>query len=449
MKYRSLVLVFVPTLLPLLSLPVTAQNCTVCPGGESLQYGDALLLDLTALEFNATTCGELEINADFTNSGDEVCFLRQNLIGIGQCGCDPPSGVCTVCPDSSSLVEPARVIDAAGTTCQSVAAHAAIVNASDPGSCDLFYLSAAACSCPAIQNGCTLCASGAPATNPSATFDLDPLGVVTGTAICEELEKTISYFDADSDYCRINQRAGALYCGCDFVPEEDVCTLCTDESLIENPNIVLGGSPGNDVTCGEASILSSLEKGADCSKFHAQFAEKCGCYNIETRCPLCYDDSTPQNVVFGSIIKDNGDVYSCIVEAADLNAFYSKGSPACTRRQGAAANACGCPPPSGTCSICPFGDPVPDKSLEVLGSTCGKLAQAAGQTVTDDCANFTIAGDLCGCKKESPSPTTQSPTSSPTSFPATSSGAGQRSTATLASLWAVAVVLALFVSMVA
>jgi hypothetical protein len=120
----------------------------VCPGGESLRDGDALLSELTSLEFNATTCGELETNANF-NGAEEFCSSLQISVGVGQCGCNPPSGMCTVCPDSSSLVEPARVIDeAAGSTRQSVAARAAIVPASDPESCDLFDLSAAACSCP-------------------------------------------------------------------------------------------------------------------------------------------------------------------------------------------------------------------------------------------------------------------------------------------------------------
>jgi hypothetical protein len=31
------------------------QKCTVCPGGESLRNGDALLSELTALRLNATT----------------------------------------------------------------------------------------------------------------------------------------------------------------------------------------------------------------------------------------------------------------------------------------------------------------------------------------------------------------------------------------------------------
>jgi hypothetical protein len=122
---------------------------TLCPGGESLRDGDALLSELTSLEFNASTCGELETDANFTGAVEKSCSILQVSVGVGQCGCNPPSGMCTVCPDSSSLVDPARVIDeAVGTTCQSVAARAAIVPASDPESCDLFDLSAAACSCP-------------------------------------------------------------------------------------------------------------------------------------------------------------------------------------------------------------------------------------------------------------------------------------------------------------
>ena len=134
MKYRSLVLILGPALLPLLSLPVTAQTCTVCPGGESLRDGDVLLSQDTTDGFNATTCGELETNANFTGTVEEFCPLLQISVGVGQCGCDPPSGVCTVCPDSSSLVEPARVIGEAANsnvTCQSWAASAATANTSD------------------------------------------------------------------------------------------------------------------------------------------------------------------------------------------------------------------------------------------------------------------------------------------------------------------------------
>jgi hypothetical protein len=51
------------------------QNCTVCPGG--LCGTVTLLSELTALEFNATTCGELETNANFVGTAEESCSILQ------------------------------------------------------------------------------------------------------------------------------------------------------------------------------------------------------------------------------------------------------------------------------------------------------------------------------------------------------------------------------------
>jgi hypothetical protein len=175
-----------------------------------------------------------------------------------------------------------------------------------------------------------------------------------------------------------------------------VCTVCPDGTLVPDPFLVLPGENRDFETCGDLSIFTSFRDDVeDCFDVHISFSADCGCDALEDVCPLCNDSSAPQNMD-GFIVGDDGGVTTCQNLASFLYVMNQR-SDSCTNIQAYAADACGCPPLIGTCSLCPLGGPVPNPTVEVFETTCGNLARIAGQTVTDDCGNFHFAGGFCGC----------------------------------------------------
>lgn len=97
----------------------------------------------------------------------------------------------------------------------------------------------------------------------------------------------------------------------------------------------------------------------------------------------------PQNID-GFVVGDDGEVTTSQALTSFLT-VVNRGTDTCTNIQVFAADDCGCPPLylTGACKLCPLGESVPNPDLVVLfDTTCGNLALAADQTVTDDSGNF-------------------------------------------------------------
>ena len=391
------IVLLVSTLLSQLFIPTIAQSCTVCPDAQSLRDESLLLNAETFQTYNATTCGDLAASEALTNAQGDLCASIQISIGIGQCQCDPFEGTCSVCPDGTPLIAPqARIADTnTGATCLDVAEFAAGADASIPGACDVYHLSAFVCGCPPIEGGCSLCAAGEAVPNPDETVDFS-----TGET-CGQLEERVPFVDAGSAYCRAPQRAAALYCGCEFVPQPGVCTVCPNGSLVPDPFLEFRNKfSGTNTTCGQFSVLASFETNVeDCANIHGVGASECGCESLgDQSCTLCSDGSSPTKLD-GFLMGADGQVITC-QDLTSLAPFVAPGTEACNNLQAIAATVCGCPSinRSGGCSICPLGELVSDPNLPVIGTTtCGVADILASQDSSGTCGRYHLFAEPCGC----------------------------------------------------
>jgi hypothetical protein len=260
-----------------------AQTCTVCPGGELLRNGDALLSPDTAGEFSATTCGELETNDGFTGVDEDHCSFLQISVGVGQCGCDPPNGVCTVCSDGTPLVDPARVLNESqgNTTCQNVAATAAFVNASED--CSEFHFPwAIACGCDALTEGdCPLCGDYSVPENLDGVYIDDDFEIT-----CTALASIADFVVVESGTCNYIQTLSTA-CGCPPVQVDGACSLCPLGEPAPNPSLEVF-----ETTCANLALAAG-QFTDDCGNVHLA-GGLCGCETPPEGCALCAEGaSTP------------------------------------------------------------------------------------------------------------------------------------------------------------
>jgi hypothetical protein len=166
--------------------------------------------------------------------------------------------------------------------------------------------------------------------------------------------------------------------------------------------------PDEGLTCGALLNIAGIPNAdADASTYDQWLVTGlfCGCPPpVDGGCDLCQDGSEPpdlslvpfpdnSNFTYGDLLLDAGSS-STDPEAATCDQWLHCGK------------ICGCPPPTGGCSICNDGSQPPDLSLvpfpDAFNTTCGEFQDHVAFVSTDPdalttCDDYLDTGVLCGC----------------------------------------------------
>ena len=250
---------------------------------------------------------------------------------------------------------------------------------------------------------CPLCSNG-PEQIPNRDRLVDPTQGNTLTNTCGFLaDSGTSFIQEGTDLCQAI-RSAATTCGCNIPP--DACLLCWDGSRAPNVDLELvdypatelipASPPGALFNCNslEAALHTMDENDPQCSAIQQDAGERCGCppfpgseeggSNNETSlaptetaatAPVPEDEAEPLEpcsvCVGGELMPlpdkpltiGNLPIRTC----SDLDSFTALlvgGSDECRGLQLLGPH-CGCAKPPNSCSLCPNGEPVPNKNAKI------------------------------------------------------------------------------------
>jgi hypothetical protein len=262
---------------------------------------------------------------------------------------------------------------------------------------------------------CTVCKEGLKFDESfeDKTISL-PLKPQTITLTCAMLNASLPFLvsNATSDSCSLIQSLGPL-CGCPT--PLNACTLCSDGSSCQSPNLELpffeemfGFIPTCELI--EAYLKSEYENESSmCTVSQKLLSNYCGCngLKIESGCNFCSDGQSvgfpKKNLNITSIPLD-----TCQQLESALLLVVESGSQTCLDFQ-RFSSYCGCSVIKNSCEMCPHGVlTFPEKEVEILQGaytigplvpTC-KIIEAIARSTeseTKECLLSQMIGGYCGC----------------------------------------------------
>jgi cell division septation protein DedD len=222
------------------------QTCSLCPPGSSIEdeagdilgFGTSICSDneasINSFVLLASACDDLVQDA-FLATIDLPAFCCSNV--------DPQEGLCSLCEEGSSLINPDFLVGA--YTCSDIStASPFITNAT---LCEQFQFARPFC-CSGGASTCQLCPNGGEIAFPDKAIPfLEGLGVTTCDGLADvvgmipEAECGATLEDIGSDI------SFAALCGCTDVTPPVICDLCGNGELIDPDLVIFDG----DGTCGE------------------------------------------------------------------------------------------------------------------------------------------------------------------------------------------------------
>jgi hypothetical protein len=277
-----------------------------------------------------------------------------------------------------------------------------------------------------MGDACTICFDG---SDPVGIEDLFVPGEDGVPIPCINFSAIIPLVTEGSKECIDYQLGASAFCGCP--PHPDACSLCPRNGTPLNPDATIPDpESGTIYQCSELQFLapSFPASDPDCEQVKLAGEFICGC---PPPCPVCASGtpSTPDAVV----TLPNGDVSTC-AELSTILSTADVSDQECANILAITTDACGCPRVESLCPLCGEGDPFPNYPDRILPPdpatgvqlSC-KDAHALSASVPNEmCPTFqNFAGQICGCPKDTDSPTvspsTVAPTTqAPTSTPSTS-----------------------------
>jgi hypothetical protein len=229
------------------SMATGQQTCSLCPGGSSIEdpareilgSGNSICSDneasINSFFLLPSECDDL-VQDTFLATFDLPAFCCSNV--------DPQEGLCSLCEEGSSLMNPDEFV---GTfTCSEIfTASSFITNAT---LCEELSESARPFCCSGAST-CQLCPNGSEIAFPDKAIPFleKDLGVTTcaglafvlGGVSAAECGATLDSIGSDISF--------AALCGCTDVTPPVICDLCGNGELIDPDLVIFDG----DGTCGE------------------------------------------------------------------------------------------------------------------------------------------------------------------------------------------------------
>jgi hypothetical protein len=410
-------------MLLLLTVPVTVNaqtddtGCDFCADGSAF---DPAFSDVDIEVFGTpTTCGEY--SDELAETPSFFCSVDHEATG-SFCGCPAPIP-CSFCANGSDfdaafadVVLETNEYTGEDETCANYAISVPESITQNNMECPLTQIQGfISCGCPTAPEApgpgsCPFCADGSGLKDEFADTEVIVNEETGETATCGQLALAFPFFE-DEFSCVFTQFAFSAQCGCSS--ELGACSFCADGSDpaegFEDVVALTDDEDGSETTCADLAFgLPFLPVDDDfpaiCSGVQFATYTSCGCAALPEStgsCSFCADGSElPESFKDVLVtVDDYGTEITCAQFAAGTFFLPEDDIETCAGVQFLASTSCGCPAPTGGCTLCADGSAVPDESLELFpDSTCGELSFQANFIDADECSALQVtAGIYCGC----------------------------------------------------
>jgi hypothetical protein len=270
------------------SMATGQQTCSLCPGGSSIEdpareilgSGNSICSDneasINSFFLLPSECDDL-VQDTFLATFDLPAFCCSNV--------DPQEGLCSLCEEGSSLMNPDEFV---GTfTCSEIfTASSFITNAT---LCEELSESARPFCCSGAST-CQLCPNGSEIAFPDKAIPFleKDLGVTTcaglafvlGGVSAAECGATLDSIGSDISF--------AALCGCtDVTPPDVICDFCGNGDVIDPDRVVFDGD-----TCGEFAEVAQYAATAEgCTDLVGVGRAACCTKPVVTEAPVAATES--------------------------------------------------------------------------------------------------------------------------------------------------------------
>jgi len=312
---------------PFCGCPAPEDGCSLCPDGSPIQMEYADVKPFAEYGDNTTTCAVLEIQAALQyKSDEESCGVYQQSYAPF-CGCSPPPGGCSLCPDGSPVGEAYAAVPFNNEviTC-SVVESIAKFTPQDSKTCSDFRLQGLSlCGCdyaPPATSECPICIDGTspPTAKLSTVVYTD---AIMGDVTCGTFEWLSATMDSE-EQCASSQAVVGAICGCDD-PPPPACELCPAgqvrdlNKIVEDPVLLqlISDTSGEipQAICGQVLWELSIDE-ITCSENKDALAEICCTeVSIETTTTTVPSETittavTSETTTTTTTVSDGADIFS-------------------------------------------------------------------------------------------------------------------------------------------
>jgi hypothetical protein len=258
------------TLLLSVSATISAQECTLCPAGDT-GFNAAKLIPFSGSP--SLTCSDLETQAASILADDALC--RQDIrINAAWCECPGVPAQCTVCPDGSIPPNLDRAEPFQGFRCSGMEYFESLQTQCGLSTELLGIDTPSFCGCPDVTPPgiCQLCPGGQVNTEtPVSNF------LAGGT--CGEVADFFLSITNATLCSALTGPAQQLCCAEGYTPP--VCTVCQDGSDPMNPVNTIDIPGEGSFECQDLTKLATNVPATFCSEFQETVKAAC-CEELKT-----------------------------------------------------------------------------------------------------------------------------------------------------------------------